>query len=107
MDGMTYAVIDVTGKVTNVVVWDGKTEWQPPSGCSSKPYDPEVHKFEPPPLPADPTIAQRKADAAVALNNPSVLEDQEQRDAFARLIGVKPLTIPAGKAATADDIELA
>lgn len=31
-----YAVIDKSHRVINVIVWDGLTEWQPPSGCMVK-----------------------------------------------------------------------
>ena len=31
-----YAVIDKSNRVINVIVWDGLTEWQPPSGCMVK-----------------------------------------------------------------------
>jgi hypothetical protein len=30
---MTYAIIDSTAIVINIVVWDGKPPWKPPSGC--------------------------------------------------------------------------
>ncbi len=31
---MNYAIIDsATNLVVNVIVWDGKPPWQPPSGC--------------------------------------------------------------------------
>lgn len=30
-----FAVIDSTGTVTNVVVWDGRTQWQPPDGTTA------------------------------------------------------------------------
>ena len=31
---MNYAVIDSTGLIVNVVVWDGITPWEPPAGHS-------------------------------------------------------------------------
>lgn len=31
-----YAVIDKSNRVINVIVWDGLTEWHPPSGCMVK-----------------------------------------------------------------------
>ena len=30
---MTYAIIDATGLVINIIEWDGKPPWQPPEGC--------------------------------------------------------------------------
>jgi hypothetical protein len=30
---MTYAIIDSTAIVINIVVWDGKPPWKPPSDC--------------------------------------------------------------------------
>lgn len=27
-----YAVIDQSGKVVNVIAWDGQTQWEPPAG---------------------------------------------------------------------------
>ncbi len=30
---MRYAVINNDGIVVNVIEWDGKTQWSPPSGC--------------------------------------------------------------------------
>jgi len=32
-----YAVIDQNNRVTNVIAWDGVTEWQPPAGYVIKP----------------------------------------------------------------------
>jgi hypothetical protein len=29
---MNYAIIDNTGLVVNVILWDGESEWQPPEG---------------------------------------------------------------------------
>lgn len=29
---MDYAIVDQTGLVVNVTVWDGETPWQPPEG---------------------------------------------------------------------------
>jgi hypothetical protein len=29
----TYAIIDVTTTVINIVMWDGLPPWTPPSGC--------------------------------------------------------------------------
>lgn len=49
-------------------------------------------------------VARREA-AAISLNNPVIRNTQEQRDAFALLIGVKPLTIPLDQDAVADDIQ--
>lgn len=35
-----YAVIDeITGKVVNVVMWDGVTPWSPPAGTRAKQSD--------------------------------------------------------------------
>ncbi len=31
-----YAVIDQNNRVSNVIMWDGVTEWQPPAGYSVK-----------------------------------------------------------------------
>lgn len=52
---MRHAVIDTkTLKVINVVMWDGKSNWQPPKGCTVVPapraargdvYDPEGKQF--------------------------------------------------------------
>lgn len=49
---------------------------------------------------------QRATDAATLLNAATVRDTQEHRDAFARLIGVQPLTIPLTQDATALDIVL-
>lgn len=56
------------------------------------------------PEPPNPVAAQRKEDAALSLNNAAIRATQAQRDAFARLIGCKPLTIPLTQDATAADI---
>ena len=32
---MTYAIIDSTGLVINVIEWDGKPPWHPPQGCTA------------------------------------------------------------------------
>jgi hypothetical protein len=34
---MNYAIIDETGLVVNVVLWDGKTPWVPPAGYIALP----------------------------------------------------------------------
>lgn len=36
---MRYTVVDDKKRVVNVVEWDGKTEWQPPEGCSVREYE--------------------------------------------------------------------
>jgi len=33
----TYAIIDATTTVINIVVWDGKPPWAPPKGCTAVP----------------------------------------------------------------------
>jgi len=30
-----YAIIDSTGTVINVVLWNGNADWQPPAGCQA------------------------------------------------------------------------
>jgi len=47
---------------------------------------------------------QRAQDAATLLNAPAVRDTQTHRDAFARLIGVQPLTISLGQDAQPTDI---
>jgi hypothetical protein len=43
MDTNTYAVIDGTGTVINLIVWDGNTtNWQPPEGCTTELVTPET-----------------------------------------------------------------
>jgi hypothetical protein len=52
---MRYAVVNKkTLKVVNVVEWDGKTNWEPPQGCTvviaprasrGDIYDPESNSF--------------------------------------------------------------
>lgn len=34
---MNYAVIDPSGLVVNVILWDGVSEWQPPDGHQAVP----------------------------------------------------------------------
>ncbi len=29
-----YAVVNADNLVVNVILWDGKSSWQPPKGCS-------------------------------------------------------------------------
>lgn len=29
-----YAVIDSAGKISNIILWDGESEWQPPEGLT-------------------------------------------------------------------------
>ncbi len=31
-----YALLDADGNVTNVILWDGKTEWEPPEGHTTR-----------------------------------------------------------------------
>jgi len=35
MDVNDYAVINIDGKITNVVLWDGGSEWNPPDGSTA------------------------------------------------------------------------
>lgn len=55
------------------------------------------------PVPPDP-IQQRFEDAATLLNDSTVRDTQAHRDAFARLIGFKPLTIPLTQDAVITDL---
>ena len=32
---MTYAIVNSTGLVINVIEWDGKPPWHPPEGCTA------------------------------------------------------------------------
>jgi hypothetical protein len=32
---MNYALVDNTGLVVNVIVWDGESDWQPPEGLTA------------------------------------------------------------------------
>lgn len=32
---MYHAVLDSTSSVIGIVVWDGKSPWQPPGGCTT------------------------------------------------------------------------
>ena len=57
------------------------------------------------PLTEQAAALQRATDAATLLNAPAVRDTQAHRDAFARLIGVQPLTIPLTQDATAADIQ--
>lgn len=47
---------------------------------------------------------QRATDVATLLNDAAVRDTQAHRDAFARIVGTKPLKIPLGQDATAADI---
>lgn len=39
-----WVVLTSDGKrVLNVVLWDGENSWEPPAGCASLPYDPDLH----------------------------------------------------------------
>ncbi len=44
---MIYAILDSDNKCINRVLWDGKSKWQPPEGCTAVP-DPDslypIHK---------------------------------------------------------------
>lgn len=33
----TYAVVDSSGTIVNVVVWDGANDWAPPEDCTAVP----------------------------------------------------------------------
>lgn len=32
---MRYAIIGRDGNIINIIVWDGQSEWSPPSGCAA------------------------------------------------------------------------
>ena len=32
---MKYIILDADGLITNVIEWDGESEWSPPEGCTA------------------------------------------------------------------------
>lgn len=32
---MIYAILDSEGKCLNRIIWDGKSDWRPPEGCTA------------------------------------------------------------------------
>ena len=34
---MNYALVDNTGLVVNIIIWDGESDWQPPEGLIAVP----------------------------------------------------------------------
>lgn len=35
MGGSIFAIVDSNGKVTNISLWDGGSDWIPPEGCTA------------------------------------------------------------------------
>lgn len=31
----TYAIINSSGVVENIILWDGESNWEPPAGCTA------------------------------------------------------------------------
>jgi len=50
-DPIAYAILDLEGKCINRVLWDGKTEWQPPEGCTAVPDPDNLHPIYQEPQP--------------------------------------------------------
>jgi hypothetical protein len=68
---MQYAILNAEGQCINRILWDGKSDWQPPEGCTAVP-DPEstysIPVPEPQP-PADPlaSLTDEQKAALIAL----------------------------------------
>ena len=66
---MTYAIIDSTGLVINIIEWDGKPPWHPPDGCTAVKFAGGAAigwtyakgEFTPPPEPSKSDIAPIEA----------------------------------------------
>lgn len=76
---MTYAIINQDGICINRVLWDGASDWEPPSGCTAV-YDPDnQHPIYVPETPPQETpgdilsqLTQEQKEALVALlQNPN------------------------------------
>ena len=39
MDVITYAILDSEGRCINITLWDGKSDWRPPDGCTVVPNE--------------------------------------------------------------------
>lgn len=71
---MTYAVLNEEGKCINRVVWDGKSPWSPPEGCTAV-YDPDnqypiyIEPQPEPETPVDPlaSLTQEQKEALINL----------------------------------------
>jgi hypothetical protein len=69
---MQYAILNSDGRCINRVLWDGKSDWQPPEGCTAVPDPDNLHPIyvEPQPEPApDPlaTLTDEQKAAILAL----------------------------------------
>lgn len=94
------ATSDPSGHATDVHTYDAAGAIADlPAGAASVV---QAHVAQP-----DAWIQQRMNDAATLLNDASVRDTQTHRDAFARLISVRPLTIPLTQDAVSTDIAFA
>jgi hypothetical protein len=67
---MIYAILNSQGKCINRTVWDGKSDWQPPDGCTAIPDPNGNHPLtsdQPASLPAELTTEQKLEAAGLTV----------------------------------------
>lgn len=70
---ISYAILDSEGRCINRTLWDGVSDWQPPTGCSAIPDPDELYPIEQNPevmasIPPDWPRFGREAMASAELN---------------------------------------
>lgn len=66
---MIYAILNTDGICINRIIWDGKSVWQPPEGCTAIADPDNLHPIhqEPRPEPADPLAGLTEEQKAALL----------------------------------------
>ena len=66
---MNYAILNAEGRCINRILWDGKTDWQPPEGCTAVADPDNQHPIyqEPQPEPAADPLATLTDEQKAAL----------------------------------------
>jgi hypothetical protein len=66
---MNYAILDSNGVCINHILWDGKTKWKPPEGCTAVPDPNQQHKIVSTTVEAistaEPTAAEKLASSGL------------------------------------------
>lgn len=66
---MDYAIFNADGRCINRVLWDGKSDWRPPAGCTAVADPDNLHPIyiEPQPEPLADPLASLTAEQKAAL----------------------------------------
>lgn len=72
---MQYAILNAEGQCVNRIIWDGKSDWQPPKGCTAVADPDNLHPIYQEPQPEAPvdllaSLTEEQKAALLALLQP-------------------------------------